>query len=127
MSPRLPSVRKRLEVALHPHYALERELGRGGMATVYLARDRKHERAVAIKVLKPELAAAVGSRRFEREIEVVARLRHPHILPLHDSRPAGRRGGYGGLRGRLRTLGVVPVRARIVSRQGTDPDARCRP
>src|SRR5205809_1799025 len=75
----------RLRGALADRYALERELGRGGMATVYLARDLKHGRAVAIKVLRPELAAALGPERFLREIEVAARLTHPHILPLHDS------------------------------------------
>src|SRR3989441_3824093 len=65
--------------------AVERELGRGGMATVFLAEDLKHRRPVAIKVLHPELAAAVGADRFLREIEIAARLQHPHILPLYDS------------------------------------------
>ena len=74
-----------LRAALAGQYAIERELGRGGMATVYLAQDRKHGRPVAIKVLAPELAAAVGRERFLREIETAARLTHPHILPLHDS------------------------------------------
>src|SRR5689334_14375211 len=64
---------------------IEHELGRGGMATVYLAHDLKHHRRVAIKVLKPELAAALGPERFLREIEIAAGLTHPHILPLHDS------------------------------------------
>src|SRR6184192_2852697 len=75
----------RLQAALADRYTIERELGRGGMATVYLAQDRKHHRQVAIKVLKPELAAALGPERFLREIETAARLNHPHILPLHDS------------------------------------------
>src|SRR2546427_4203426 len=75
----------RLQAALADRYAIERELGRGGMATVYLAQDLKHRRLVAIKVLKPELAAALGPERFLREIETAARLNHPHILPLHDS------------------------------------------
>src|SRR5256712_13561668 len=75
----------RLKAALADRYAIERELGRGGMATVYLARDLKHGRLVAIKVLRPEIAAALGPERFLREIEVAARLTHPHILPLHDS------------------------------------------
>jgi eukaryotic-like serine/threonine-protein kinase len=66
-------------------YTIERELGRGGMATVYLARDRKHDRPVALKVLRPELAAALGSERFLREIRLTAGLQHPHILPLLDS------------------------------------------
>jgi serine/threonine-protein kinase len=76
---------ERLTAALADRYRLERELGAGGMATVYLAEDLKHHRMVAIKVLRPELAASLGSARFIREIEVAARLQHPHILPLHDS------------------------------------------
>lgn len=75
----------RLQAALAGRYTLERELGRGGMATVYLAQDLKHHRPVAVKVLRPELAAALGADRFLREIEIAARLTHPHILPLHDS------------------------------------------
>src|SRR3989441_7445708 len=80
----------RLQAALADRYTIERELGRGGMATVYLAQDRKHHRQVAIKVLKPELAAALGPERFLREIDTAARLNHPHILPLHDSGEAER-------------------------------------
>ena len=75
----------RLTSALADRYAIEEELGAGGMATVYLARDLKHDRQVAIKVLKPELAAAVGAERFLQEIRVTAKLHHPHILPLFDS------------------------------------------
>jgi len=75
----------RLQAALTGRYTVERELGRGGMATVYLASDRKHHRRVAIKVLRPEIAAALGPERFLREIDTAARLNHPHILPLHDS------------------------------------------
>jgi TolB-like protein/Tfp pilus assembly protein PilF len=75
----------RLKSALAGRYAIERELGAGGMATVYLARDLKHRRPVAIKVLDPELARALGAERFLREVEVTANLNHPHILPLHDS------------------------------------------
>src|SRR5216110_2669796 len=75
----------RLQAALADRYTIERELGRGGMATVYLAQDLKHHRKVAIKVLKPELAAALGPERFLQEIEIAAGLTHPHILPLHDS------------------------------------------
>jgi len=74
-----------LRAALADRYAVEREHGRGGMATVYLAEDLKHRRQVAIKVLNPELAAALGPDRFLREIEIAARLDHPHILPLYDS------------------------------------------
>ncbi len=75
----------RLNAALEGRYAIERELGEGGMATVYLADDLKHERKVALKVLKPELAAVVGAERFLAEIKTTANLQHPHILPLHDS------------------------------------------
>jgi len=75
----------RLQAAVAGRYAIERVLGRGGMATVYLAQDVKHRRPVAIKVLAPELAAALGPERFLREIATAARLSHPHILPLHDS------------------------------------------
>jgi serine/threonine-protein kinase len=74
-----------LTAALADRYRIERELGQGGMATVYLAHDIRHNRQVAIKVLKPELAAALGARRFTQEIEIAARLQHPHILPVHDS------------------------------------------
>src|SRR6184192_1868660 len=74
-----------LKAALADRYAIDRELGHGGTATVYLAQDLKHGRSVAIKVLRPELAAALGAERFLREIEIAARLTHPHILPLHDS------------------------------------------
>src|SRR5437660_5792682 len=84
-SPRLIDPLARVQAALAGRYTIERELGRGGMATVYLAQDRKHHRQVAIKVLKPELAAALGPERFLREIDTAARLTHPHILPLHDS------------------------------------------
>ena len=75
----------RLNAALEGRYAIERELGEGGMATVYLADDIKHERKVALKVLKPELAAVVGAERFLAEIKTTANLTHPHILPLFDS------------------------------------------
>ena len=75
----------RLNEALEGRYRIERQLGEGGMATVYLADDLKHERKVALKVLKPELAAVVGAERFLAEIKTTANLQHPHILPLHDS------------------------------------------
>ena len=75
----------RLTAALANRYRIEREVGHGGMATVYLAHDLKHGRQVAIKVLRPELAAAIGAERFLHEIEVTAGLQHPHILPLFDS------------------------------------------
>jgi len=76
---------ERVRASLAGRYTIERELGRGGMATVYLARDVKHDRPVALKVLRPELAASVGAERFLREIQVTAHLTHPNILPLLDS------------------------------------------
>jgi len=75
----------RLSAALGDRYAIEREIGSGGMATVYLARDIKHDREVALKVLRPELAATLGPDRFPREIRILAKLQHPNVLPLHDS------------------------------------------
>ena len=74
-----------LRAALLGRYEIERELGRGGMATVYLARDLRHDRHVAIKVLDPELASVLGPDRFVREVQTVAGLQHPHVLPLLDS------------------------------------------
>ena len=81
----MADVHSRLTAALSDRYRLERELGQGGMATVYLAHDIKHERDVAIKVLHPDLGAALGGERFLSEIRTTARLQHPHILPLLDS------------------------------------------
>ncbi|MCH7683985.1 MAG: protein kinase [Gemmatimonadetes bacterium] len=81
----MPDTLARLKTALADRYAIEGEIGAGGMATVYLAEDLKHHRKVAIKVLRPELAAVLGAERFLKEIEVTANLRHPHILPLFDS------------------------------------------
>ncbi len=105
-----------LAAALVDRYSLERELGQGGMATVYLAEDLKHHRKVALKVLRPELAATLGPERFFREIEVAAKLQHPHILPLHDS---GEAQGFlyyvmpfvdgQNLRGRLTRQGELPI------------------
>jgi len=79
----------RLGTALADRYRLERELGEGGMATVYLAEDLKHDRRVAIKVLKPELAAVLGAERFLQEIKTTAGLQHPHILPLYGASGVG--------------------------------------
>jgi serine/threonine protein kinase/Flp pilus assembly protein TadD len=76
---------ERIRSAFQENYTIDRELGRGGMSTVYLAQDAKHERLVALKVLHPDLAATLGPERFLREIKLAARLNHPHILPLHDS------------------------------------------
>ncbi len=83
--PEVSAVVPSLARALRSRYTLVRELGRGGMASVYLARDLKHDRQVALKVLRPEVAAEIGVQRFLREIKVAAQLHHPHILPLYDS------------------------------------------
>ncbi len=81
----MAEITERLRVAIADRYVIERELGQGGMATVYLAHDLKHKRKVALKVLRPELAAALGHDRFLREIEITASLTHPHILPVLES------------------------------------------
>src|SRR5581483_7583079 len=81
-SPRMTELGDRLRSALAATYTIGRELGRGGMATVYLARDLKHGRDVALKVLNDDVAASVGRERFLREIQLAAKLSHPHILPL---------------------------------------------
>jgi eukaryotic-like serine/threonine-protein kinase len=94
LSPRAGTVRETLRHSDEPfagRYTIERELGRGGMATVYRARDLRHDRVVALKVLHPEFAASVGGDRFSREIRLLASLQHPHILPLFDS------GEHGGV------------------------------
>jgi serine/threonine protein kinase len=106
----------RLTQALGDRYEIERELGSGGMATVFLARDLKHDRKVALKVLKPELSAVLGTDRFPREVKIVAQLQHPNILPLHDS---GETEGFlyyvmpfvdgESLRARLSREGQLPV------------------
>jgi serine/threonine-protein kinase len=110
----------RLSSALAGRYVGERELGRGGMATVYLARDLRHRRLVAVKVLHPELAAALGPERFLREIELTASLQHPHILPLFDSGAAEGLLYYvmpyvegETLRARLAREGQLPVDAAV--------------
>ena len=118
----------RLTTALIRSYRIERELGQGGMATVYLAHDLKHERQVAIKVLRPELASALGPERFLREIRTTANLRHPHILPLYDSGDAGGTLFYvmpfiegESLRDRLNREGRLPVEAAIrIAREVAD-------
>jgi serine/threonine-protein kinase len=86
----MTEITSRLSTALADRYKIERHLGEGGMATVYLAQDLRHDRKVAIKVLRPELAAVLGAERFVQEIKTTANLQHPHILPLFDS---GRTGG----------------------------------
>jgi serine/threonine protein kinase/tetratricopeptide (TPR) repeat protein len=85
----LPDQVDLLRAALAGRYRIERELGQGGMAVVFLAEDLKHRRRVAVKVLRPELARSIGSGRFFREIEIAAQLSHPHIVPLFDSGEAG--------------------------------------
>jgi len=107
---------ERLRAALADRYRIERELGAGGMATVYLAHDLRHERDVAVKVLREDLAAALGGGRFLREIKIAAQLQHPHILPLLDS---GEADGFlffvmpyvkgQSLRERLAREGELPV------------------
>lgn len=109
-------LRERLQRALGSRYLLERELGQGGMSIVFLAEDPRHQRPVAVKVLRPELAAALGGERFTREIQIAARLQHPHILPLLDS---GEAEGFlyyvmpyvegQSLRDRLARQGELPV------------------
>jgi eukaryotic-like serine/threonine-protein kinase len=116
----MPDIPNRLAEALADRYRLERELGQGGMATVYLAEDLKHRRKVALKVLRPELAATLGPARFLREIELAAKLQHPHILPLHDS---GEAQGFlyyvmpfvdgENLRGRLTRRGELPIQEAV--------------
>jgi serine/threonine-protein kinase len=103
-----------LSAALADRYRIERELGRGGMATVYLAEDLRHRRKVAIKVLHPDLAQSLGAERFVREIETTANLRHPHILPLYDSgalpsHPAGAEPRAGDAEGPSYLFYVMPV------------------
>jgi serine/threonine protein kinase len=112
----LNDVLSRLSAALASQYAIERELGRGGMATVYLARDLKHHRRVALKVLRPELTIALGAERFLREIDIAAHFVHPHIVPLFDS---GEADGFlyyvmpyvvgESLRSRLLREGQLPI------------------
>ncbi len=81
----MTEITAKLTTALADRYRIERHLGEGGMATVYLAEDLKHKRKVAVKVLRPELAAVLGAERFIQEITTTANLQHPHILPLFDS------------------------------------------
>ncbi|MFL6617748.1 MAG: protein kinase domain-containing protein, partial [Povalibacter sp.] len=118
----------RLRASLADRYAIERDIGAGGMATVYLARDLRHDRSVAVKVLLPELTATIGTERFLREIQTVARLRHPHIVPLYDS---GEAAGFlyyvmpfvegESLRSRIAGTGAIPTEEAIrISREIAD-------
>ena len=104
---------ERLRASLADRYRIERELGQGGMATVYLAEDLKHHRKVAIKVLREDLAASLGAARFLREIEIAAQLQHPHILPLLDSGDAD---GF--------LYYVMPYRHRAVAARADRPRRR---
>src|SRR3954447_21418284 len=109
-------------------YVLERELGRGGMATVYLARDLRHDRPVALKMLHPDLAATLGPERFQREIRLAARLQHPHILTVLDSGDAAGQLWFTmpfvegeSLRDRLRREKQLPVdEALRIAREAAD-------
>jgi len=112
----LTDLADRVAKALAPRYRIEGVAGEGGMATVFLAEDLKHHRKVAVKVLRPELAAAMGSERFLREIEIAAQLSHPHVLPLHDSGEADGLLYYvmpyiegRSLRDRISEEGALPV------------------
>ena len=112
----MTDLRAQLQEGLSASYTLERELGRGGMATVFLAQDVKHDRPVALKVLHPELAMSLGPDRFLREIKLAARLQHPHILTVLDSGEAGGRLWFTmpfvegeSLRDRLRRERQLPV------------------
>ena len=117
-----PGIETAVRAGLADRYVIERELGRGGMATVYLARDVRHDRPVAIKVMRPEVSASLGTERFLREVRVAAQLTHPHILPLHDSgRVSGAAPGADvlyyvmpfvegeSLRDRIRREGPLPI------------------
>ena len=110
-----------LATSLTDRYQIDREIGRGGMATVFLARDVKHDRQVALKVLDPELGAVLGAERFLSEIKVTANLQHPNLLPLFDSGEAGGLLFYGDPSGSLvaadertgKTLWRMPLNATI--------------
>jgi serine/threonine protein kinase len=112
----MADIPERLAAALSGSYRIDREVGVGGMATVYLAQDLKHDRQVALKILRPELTAAMGTDRFPREIHIIAQMQHPHILPLYDS---GAKEGFlyyvmpfvdgESLRAKLARLGPLPI------------------
>ena len=130
---RHPEPAQSIATALADRYTVERELGRGGMATVYLAEEKKHGRKVAIKVLRPEITASVGTDRFLREIGIAARLSHPHIVPLIDS---GEAGGFlyyvqphipgGSLRDRLEENRQLPLKDALRIAQRSAPASTSR-
>jgi serine/threonine protein kinase len=101
---------RELKSALLDRYRLDREIGAGGMATVFLAQDLKHDRPVALKILRPELAASLGPERFLAEIRLTAKLQHPHIVPLFDSGRTGARG-----HGRVPLLRDAVCRGRVAA------------
>ena len=111
------------EALLADRYLIERELGRGGMATVYLARDQHYGRHVALKILRPELAAALGPARFLREIEITSRLSHPHILPLYDSGVISPGGPYSGPYYAMPYVSGETLRTRLQREQQLPVDA----
>ena len=119
----MPTVPAGLANALQDRYRLDRELGQGGMATVYLAHDLRNNRKVALKVLRPELAAILGAERFLKEIETTANLQHPHILPLFDSGRRGRPGCSLPLLCHALRRGRVPPRRLTREKQLPVPDA----
>ena len=128
MSARDTEVLGRLTAALADRYVFEHKLGQGGMGSVYLAQDLKHRRAVAFKVLRPEVAPILGVERFKREIVVVSTLQHPHILPLYDS---GDVPGPGGapplLRDAVHRGGIAPRQARPGETAAARGGARASP
>lgn len=122
------NVVERLNASLAGRYVIEGEAGAGGMAVVYVARDTKHNRKVALKVLRPEVGSLLGPERFLSEIAVTARLQHPHLLPLFDSgeadgRPTGWKPPRGALRCAARTDYGRPRRDR--AGRGHDHRRRC--
>jgi serine/threonine-protein kinase len=124
----MTDLQEQLRTGLHDRYAIDRELGSGGMATVFLARDLRHDRLVALKVLRPELSQSLGPERFQREIRLAARLQHPHILPVHDSGTAAGQLWYtmpyvegDSLRARLRREGQLAIEeALLITREVAD-------
>ena len=108
----MPSFLEDVTAALVDRYTIERQIGMGGMATVFQAQDLRHNRPVAIKVLQPALAAALGADRFLREIEIAANLTHPHIVPLYDSGDA-----QGFLYYVMPLLGEESLRERITKQK----------
>ncbi len=119
-----PNGAARLAAALADRYRIERELGHGGMATVYLADDLKHDRKVALKVMRDDVAALLGPERFVREIHLAARLNHPNILPLHDSGEAGTRNPDGSYGTETFLYYVMPAMEGLTLRHRLDRDGR---